>query len=44
MKKRFRIGKLLFCRLLLTEMSCRSIDQCRNADNSATLNAPRRSH
>jgi hypothetical protein len=35
-----RIGKLLFCRLLLTEMSCRSIDQCRNADNSATLNAP----
>ena len=37
MKKKFRIGKLLFCRLLLTEMSCRSIDQCRNADTTATL-------
>jgi hypothetical protein len=37
MKRRFRIGKLLFCRLLLKEMSCRSIDQCRNADTTETL-------
>jgi len=37
MKKRFRIARFFFCRLLLTEMSCRSIDQCRNADTTATF-------
>ena len=37
MKKRFRIASSFFCRLLLTEMSCRSIDQRRNADTPATL-------
>jgi hypothetical protein len=37
MKKRFRIASSFFCRLLLTEMSCRSIDQRRNADTTATL-------
>ena len=32
MKKRFRIARFFFCRLFVTEMSCRSIDQRRNAD------------
>jgi hypothetical protein len=35
MKKRFRIASFFFCRLLLTEMSCRYIGTCRNADTTA---------
>jgi hypothetical protein len=34
MNKRFRIARFFFCRLLLTEMSCRSSDQRRNADTT----------
>jgi hypothetical protein len=37
MKERFRIASFLFCRLLPTEMSCRYIGKCRNADTTATL-------
>jgi hypothetical protein len=37
MKRRFRIGKLLFLSAAPDEMSCRYIGTCRNADTTATL-------